>query len=286
MNDANFRHSFARLDDVKLHYVEAGEGPLVVLLHGFPDFWRAWIHQIQPLAEAGFRVVAPDMRGYNESSKPQDVSDYTGEKLTGDVAQLVEHLGEDSCFLAGHDWGGAVAWMVPCHYPNLVERLMIFNMPHGARFMRGLRTLKQLRKSWYVGAFQLPWVPEKLASRNDFEIFRKTFETDPVNPDAFPPDELEKYVESWRRTDRLHGPINYYRAAARKPPTDLKRIDIPVRIVWGRQDAYLGEELAEPDPDLVTNFEIAYVDASHWVMHDLPERCTHELIDFFSAHGS
>ena len=282
MNDASLRHGFARLDEVKLHYVEAGEGPLVILLHGFPDFWRAWAHQIQPLADAGFRVVAPDMRGYNKSSKPRDVEDYFIDRLTADVAHLVEELGEESCFLAGHDWGGAVAWMVPALYPDLVERLMIFNMPHGQRFMRGLRTFKQLRKSWYVAAFQLPWFPEKLASRNDFEIFRNTFEKDRVNPNAFPPEEIEKYVESWRRSNHLHGPINYYRAAARHQPSNLKRIDIPVRVIWGRHDAYLGEELAQPDADLVPNCEVRYVEASHWVMHDLPELCADELIGFFS----
>lgn len=278
----NVSHEFADLSEVSLHYVEAGEGPLVILLHGFPDFWRAWVHQIEPLANAGFRVVVPDMRGYNRSSKPRGAEHYSLDKLTGDVAELVEYLGEESCFLAGHDWGAVVAWSVPTDHPGLVDKLMIFNVPHSGRMARGLRTFSQMKKSWYIFAFQLPWMPEKLVSRNDFEILKQIFQKDPVNPDAFDEEEIEHYLQSWRRSENLHGPINYYRAAARNASIDLRRIEIPVRVIWGRHDAYLGEELAEPDPKIVPTCSVKFLDASHWVMHDAPEVCAEEMIAFFA----
>src|SRR3954451_16988189 len=151
------------VNGVRLHYVETGEGPLVVLLHGFPEFWWTWRHQIPALAAAGFRVVALDMRGYAESGKPPRWQDYRMEILAADVARLIAALGEERAHVVGHDWGAAVAWMVATLHPERVERLAILNVPHPARMERALRTSpRQLLHSWYMFFFQIPWLPERL----------------------------------------------------------------------------------------------------------------------------
>src|SRR5579884_3024966 len=155
-------HRHASVNGVRLHYVEAGRGPLVVLLHGFPEFWYSWRHQIPALAAAGFRVLAPDLRGYNESDKPPGVAAYGLERVAGDVAALVRHAGERRAAVVGHDWGGGIAWWLAMHRPDVVGRLAVLNAPHPAAFRRELRTPGQLLRSWYVFFFQLPALPEWL----------------------------------------------------------------------------------------------------------------------------
>ena len=152
-------HRDEAVGGLRLHWVEAGEGPLVLLLHGFPEHWLAWRHQIPALASAGFRVVAPDLRGYNLSEKPKGVSSYRMELLAGDVANLVRHLGYQRTFLVGHDWGGAIAWCVPALHPGLVEKLAILNAPHPILFRQKLATFAQAKRSSYVFFFQLPYFP-------------------------------------------------------------------------------------------------------------------------------
>src|SRR5579859_6416310 len=148
-------HHEALVNGIRLHYVEAGAGPLVVLLHGFPEFWYSWRYQIPALAAAGFRVVAPDMRGYNTSEKPPGVKSYTVDLLAADVAALIRAAGADRAAVAGHDWGGAVAWATALLYPDLLSRLIVLNAPHPAAFLRELHTLNQLRRSSYIALFQL-----------------------------------------------------------------------------------------------------------------------------------
>src|SRR5919202_6066254 len=143
------REGFVEVEPgVQLHYVEAGAGPLVVLLHGFPEFWFSWRRQLPALAAAGFRAVAPDLRGYNLSSKPRGLEAYRVGRLARDVARIIEQLGQQRAAVVGHDWGGGVAWAFAMRYPTLVERLVILNMPHPVRMLEGLRTLRQLGKSW------------------------------------------------------------------------------------------------------------------------------------------
>ncbi|MFD1730552.1 alpha/beta fold hydrolase [Deinococcus malanensis] len=156
-----------RVNGVRLHYVEAGPaaGPLVVLLHGFPEYWRAWEHQIGPLARAGFRVVAPDMRGYNLSEKPQDIEAYRVQTLQEDIAKLIRALGAGRAHVVGHDWGGIVAWQLAIRQPEAVDRLVILNAPHPGAARRGMKHPEQLKRSWYVYLFQLPVLPELLLER-------------------------------------------------------------------------------------------------------------------------
>jgi epoxide hydrolase 4 len=276
-------HRYAELGDVRLHYVEKGEGPLVVLLHGFPEFWFEWREQIPALADAGFRVVAPDMRGYNLSSKPSGIASYKSEAVANDIAALIRHLGEESAVLVGHDWGAAIAWFVAMEHPEVVKRLTIINLPHPKRMLQGLRTPRQIRKSWYMFFFQLPFIAEKALARGDFAALRKAFKTDPKRP--YSDEDLVRYMEAWRQPGALTGMLNYYRAAFQRTnpraAASLPKIEAPVMVIWGKQDSALGSELAEPPPELVPNVRMEWLpDASHWSPHDEPEKVSSLLIDF------
>jgi epoxide hydrolase 4 len=278
---------YADLGDVRLHYVEVGEGPLVVLLHGFPEFHFSWRHQWPALAAAGFRVVAPDMRGYNLSSKPRGVRRYRMEYLTRDVARLIAACGAERAHVVGHDWGGGVAWAFGMQYPSHLDRLAVLNCPHPARFLRALRSPRQLRKSWYMFFFQLPWLPEAWLRAGDFALVRRSLRTDPTRRGAFSEEEIERYVEAMARPGALTGGINYYRAMFRMGPgrlrRDLRRIDAPVLVIWGERDRYLGKELATPEPGGVPRARVERLPgASHWVQADEPERVNRLLVDFLS----
>lgn len=273
---------------VRLHYVEAGEGPLVVLLHGFPDFWWSWRHQIPVLVEAGFRVVAPDMRGYGQSDAPPSWRDYRMETLAADVAGLIEALGEERAFVVGHDWGAAVAWMVATLHPERVERLAILNVPHPDTMLQTLRTSpRQLLHSWYMFFFQIPWVPERLAGR----LRRRFLETAyrDARPGAFTAEDVARAEEALLDSPGgLKGPIDYYRAALRQSPRKAQSlyrpIPAPVLVIWGVEDRFLTERMAEPDPRWVPDVRVVKLPgASHWVQHDEPERVSALLVEHFQA---
>lgn len=287
VEDAQLSHGYAELSEVRLHYVEAGEGPLVVLLHGFPEFWYGWRAQIPALAAAGFHVVAPDMRGYNLSSRPSGVAAYEMRHLTRDVSDLIHERGAQRAMLAGHDWGAAVAWATASTRPQVVERLAILNVPHPRRMLQGLRTARQLRRSWYMFFFQLPWLPERLLARNRWQGFRDNFEHD-ARPGAFSPADIERYVEAWGRAGAVTAMLNYYRAAFRRTPgtaaAGIRPIVAPTLVIWGERDRHLGAELAEPHRrDVPALDRIERLDASHWVQHDQPDTVNRLLTQFFSA---
>lgn len=278
---------YAELSEVRLHYVEAGAGPLVVLLHGFPEFWYSWRHQIAALAAAGFRVVAPDLRGYNLSSRPASISAYRTGRLAGDVRELIHERGETSALLAGHDWGAAVAWATAMSHPDAVRRLAILNLPHPRRLARALRDPRQLAKSWYMFFFQLPWLPERLARAQRWSALRRGLERDP-RPGTFTAQDIDRYVEAWSQPGALRGMINYYRAAFRHRPgpsgSGLRPVTAPTLVIFGERDRYLRHQLAEPDLADVPNLErvVRIPGASHWVQNDEPERVNELLIEFFS----
>jgi epoxide hydrolase 4 len=284
------RDSYADLNNTRLHYVESGEGPLVVLLHGFPEFWFSWRFQVPALAAAGFRVVAPDMRGYNLSSRPRGVPAYDIDCLAGDIHDLIRERGAESAFLAGHDWGAAVAWATAMNHPEVVGRLAILNVPHPRRLLHGLRRPRQLVKSWYMFLFQLPWLPERLARARRWWFFRYGFEHD-ARPGAFTPTDIDRYVEAWSQPGAATATINYYRAVFRQSPrraeARIRPVDAPTLVIWGERDRYLGAELAEPDPADVPNVErvVRLPNASHWVQHDEPERVNQLLAEFFATRA-
>jgi pimeloyl-ACP methyl ester carboxylesterase len=274
---------------IRLHYVEAGVGPLVVLLHGFPEFWYSWRHQIAPLAQAGYRVVAPDMRGYDLSDRPQGWRAYETGLLADDIAGLIHSFGEQQAFVVGHDWGAAVAYAVAMGHPEVVRRLAILNVPHPARMLEGFRTFKQLRKSWYMFFFQIPRLPEHLIARDDFSFAKRSLRSD--SKDAFTDEDLERYVEAWSQPGALTGMINYYRAALRRSPrktlSQMKPIEASTLVIWGMRDRHLGSELAVPAPEWVPNVRFEPIaEATHWVQHDAPQRVNELLLGFFDEARS
>jgi pimeloyl-ACP methyl ester carboxylesterase len=278
-------HRFATVKGVRLHYVEAGSGPLVLLLHGFPEFWYSWRHQIPALAAAGFRVLAPDLRGYNESAKPLGVSQYHIDMLRDDVVGLIRQAGVERAHVVGHDWGGAIAWHVALTRPEAVERLAVLNAPHPAAFLRELRTLAQLCKSWYVFFFQLPWLPEWFLRRRNFAFLDRTLSRDRIKPGVFTAEDIEAYKRALAQPGALTATINYYRAALRRHPRaslrDLHPIDLPTLLIWGERDRYLGIRLTEGLEQWVPNLRIERLpNASHWVQNDLPDRVNELLVEF------
>jgi pimeloyl-ACP methyl ester carboxylesterase len=289
MGVAGITDAYAEVNGTRLHYVEAGEGPLVVLLHGFPEFWYSWRHQIPVLAQAGFHVVAPDMRGYNLSDRPRDWRRYDADSLAQDIAGLIAHLGEQPAYLAGHDWGAVIAYQTAMRHPELLRKLAILNVPHTERMLAGFRTLRQLRKSWYMFFFQIPGLPEWLMARDDFSFAKRSLRAD--SPGAFSNADLERYAQAWAQPGALTGMVNYYRAALRRSPraalADLVPIETETLVIWGMRDRHLGSELAEPLPQWVPNVRVErLLHATHWVQHDEPERVNTLLIEFFGPAGS
>ena len=283
-----FLHREIEANGVRFHVVESGRGPLVLLLHGFPEFWYAWRHQLPALAAAGFRAVAPDLRGYNLSGKPRGIGSYAVATLAADVAALVTGLAEERAFVAGHDWGGALAWSLPGLQPGLVRKLAILNAPHPAAFRRELRgSAEQRKKSSYILFFQLPWLPERALRKDGFAYLAKMLRRDPVRPGAFSEDDIARYREALARPGALSATLNWYRAALRHPPRvprERRKIDVPTLVVWGEKDRYLGTKLAEGLERWVPDVTVERIpEASHWVQADAPERVNELLVRFFRA---
>ncbi|MGH2864736.1 MAG: alpha/beta fold hydrolase [Solirubrobacteraceae bacterium] len=276
---------YAEVNGVRLHYLDAGSGPLVVLLHGFPEFSYSWHRQIPALVQAGYHVVAVDMRGYNLSGKPRGWRQYAAAALSGDVAALIRHFDVERAHIVGHDWGAAVAYFTAMEHPQVLERLAILNVPHPARMLAGLRTLRQLRKSWYMFFFQLPVIPERTLAANDFRALKRALRE---SPGGFSDEDVERYVRSWAQPGALEGMLGYYRAALRQPPRSalarMSPIEAPVLVIWGERDSVLGRELAQPEPKWVPNARVEYLpEATHWVQHDEPQRVNELLVEFLGS---
>lgn len=274
----------AAVNGVRLHYVEAGAGPLVLLLHGFPEFWYCWRHQIPALAAAGFRVIAPDLRGYNLSDKPAGVASYRMSLLVEDVAGLIRHAGAERAIVVGHDWGGAIAWKLAIERPDLVERLAILNAPHPAAFRRELRQPRQFFRSLYVFYFQLPWLPEWSLRRNDFAGLDRVFRRQPVRRGAFTAEDVRLYKQALAVPGAATAALNYYRAAIRfptPPGDDVRPIVAPTLLIWGLRDPYLGVDLTRGLDRWVRDLRIVRLpNASHWVQNDATEEVNRLLLGF------
>ncbi len=262
------------------------EVPLVVFMHGFPELWWSWRHQLRAFADAGLWAVAPDMRGYNESDKPVGVSSYEVEPLADDIAGLVRALGRKRAIIIGHDWGAMVAWVVAERHPELVSRLAILNVPHPKQMLRGLMRLKQIRKSWYMFFFQLPaGIPERALAKDDWAYLRRMFESE-----GFAPDEIEPYVKAMATPGAITAAMSYYRAAIRRVAmgrmVESKRIECPVLVIWGDGDRHLGKEMAEPPSRWVPNARVEHIpEASHWVQNSAPEKVNPLLLAFAQHEG-
>lgn len=293
--DALVKHRTETVNGIQMHWVEAGDGPLVVLLHGFPEFWFGWRNQIPALAQAGYRVVAPDLRGYNESDKPDGYDAYLGGPLSADVADLIAVCGEERAIVVGHDWGGAVAWMTALRHPEVVEKLVILNAPHPGAFLRAVRDPAQLLRSSYILFFQTPIAPERLLRAHNFRALRWMLRSGSQRVGAFTDEDLDRYAAAFSQPGALTGSLAYYRAMGRRmmgaarqsgaAPRDGERrtVTAPTLIIWGRNDPALGQAIADPG-DAVPNRKVVFIDdASHFVQADAPDRVNELLVDFLAV---
>ncbi|MDG5759423.1 alpha/beta hydrolase [Natronococcus sp. A-GB1] len=271
------------VNGLREHVVVAGEAddPLVVLLHGFPEFWYEWREQIEPLVEAGYRVVVPDQRGYNLSEKPRKARAYQLRDLSRDVADLIASEGRERAHVVGHDWGGVVAWDLARRYPDRVDHLGIINAPHPTVYRRQLRSnLEQLRRSWYAMAFQLPWLPERLCRYDDFRLLERALR-DTAAEGTFTERELTHYRRAWAREGALTGSLNWYRAMARHPPEASRdRVEQPTLVIWGEADNAFVPELGPASVRFCDRGRLERLpETSHWVPHERPARTTELLCD-------
>jgi len=273
--------------EVGLQAVVAGpqHGPVVVLLHGFPEFCYGWRRQIEPLAFAGFRVIVPDQRGYNLSSKPSGVAAYALTELVSDVIAIADQLGREKIFLAGHDWGAVVAWGTALLHPQRLAKLAVLNVPHPSVMRKFLSTrTRQLLRSWYMFFFQLPWLPEALFSAFNFRIGSQALLRS-SRPGTFSAEDLAQYHVAWSQPGALTGMINWYRALFRdRVKFSDKIVRVPTRILWGERDAFLLAEMAHESVRYCTNAELfTFANATHWLQHEEAARVSELLIDFFRA---
>jgi epoxide hydrolase 4 len=270
---------------VNLQAAAAGpkDGPVIVLLHGFPEFWYSWHKQIEPLAAAGFRVIVPDQRGYNLSSKPSGVAAYALTELVSDVIAIADQLGQEQIFLVGHDWGAAVAWSTALLHPQRIAKLAVLNVPHPSVMRKFLSTRpRQFFRSWYMFFFQLPWLPEALFSALNFRLGARTLLRS-SRPGTFSEEDLAQYRAAWSQPGALTAMINWYRALFRTRARFAdKTVRVPTRILWGERDAFLLTEMAHESLRYCTSAELfTFANATHWLQHEEPARISELLIDFF-----
>lgn len=270
---------------IALHCAEAGpeDGALVFLLHGFPEFWYGWRHQIGPLARAGLRIVVPDLRGYGDSDKPRGVAAYDLDQLAADIAGLADTLGRERFVVAGHDWGAAVGWWTARNHPGRVARLAALNAPHPAVWKHAMKSDPRQRKlSRYVANLAVPLLPELFIRLSGCRPLLGALKG-ARRSDAFNAEDLARYRAAWSEPGALTAMLNWYRALLKKdmPLVAERRLALPVRVIWGVADAYAIPELATESAKLCDDAKIHYVEhASHWVLHDEPERVTRSLLEF------
>jgi pimeloyl-ACP methyl ester carboxylesterase len=284
----NYEHISVITNGIRLHVVTAGDpfGKAVVLLHGFPEFWYGWRHQIPALVSAGYRVITPDQRGYNLSDKPVGVAAYNIDELSRDVIGLLDHFGIEQTCLAGHDWGAAVAWNIALNYPRRIEHLAILNVPHPAVMLKTLQTSpRQMIKSWYIGFFQIPWLADRLLRVNHFSALNRMLISS-GKAGTFTPDNLVEYNKAWAQAHALTAMLNWYRAAFRERNFWQSEIcvHVPTLILWGKHDVALSVEMAQKSIQLCESGRLVFFEnATHWVQHDEPDEVNRQLIAFFKG---
>ena len=323
MATETWQHRDIITNGIRMHYVIQGggrdkSGPYIILLHGFPEFWYSWRYQIPFFAEHGYTVVAPDLRGYNDTDKPR--KGYDVPTLLRDIEGLIKGLGGgermmsgtqwrergayversrhsdtqgeshsdaggEKAIIVGHDWGGVLAWAFAARYPQMTERLVVMNAPHPEAMRRELRTLRQLRKSWYMFVFQIPWLPEYMLSRNRANEIGRMLRGAAVQKEAFPREVTAKYQEAMSKPGAMTAALNYYRQLFRHRPgftTGGKtHVSAPTLLIWGEQDIALGIELTSGLEQWVDHIEIQRIpDSGHWVQQEKPEQVNQLMLDF------
>ncbi len=279
-------HHTVKVNGLNMHYAALGEGPLVVLLHGFPENWWSWRHQLQPLADAGFKVIVPDLRGYNETDKhgPYDL-----DTLSEDVCQLIDAVQPGKALIVGHDWGGALAWHLAATRPGYVERLCVLNCPHPARISEVLlkeRSWVQLKKSWYMFFFQLPWLPERILTRDNGAAVVRALKGMAVDRSRFRDEaELAPFREGVQKPGAASGMLGWYRTAIRQGLRGGRRyepIACETMLLWAMQDKALGfHELVPGTERFAPKLKVVPIEnCGHFVQSEQPEAVTQGLLEF------
>ncbi|MBD1910978.1 MULTISPECIES: alpha/beta hydrolase [unclassified Leptolyngbya] len=283
---AGWQHCFIETNRIRLHCVTQGEGDLVVLLHGFPEFWYSWRHQIPALARH-FKVVVPDLRGFNDSDKP--TSGYDLDTLGADIRGLIEGLGYSKAHIIGHDWGGSIAWHFAHHFPQYLNRLAILNAPHPQQLLQELTSnLDQLRRSWYMLAAQVPGLPDWLIRQNLSNFVRSTFQGQAVRKGAFTRQDAEIYQAALEKPGVLSAALNYYRHLL-TPQVLLNQwersprpVQSPTLVLWGEDDTLLNPRFLDRVRQLVdAPFQVQLVpECGHWIQQETPQIVNRELLKF------
>ena len=278
------------INGIALHVVLAGpaNGKPLIFLHGFPEFWFAWRRQIDYFVSSGYRVIIPDQRGYNLTDKPAGVANYSIDLLARDVVGLLDTVASSKAFVVGHDWGAAVTWYLAARYSNSVSRTAILSVPHPRVFMKNLViNPAQLRRSWYLLFFQLPWLPEFILRRRDWTLLVRVLRnTSPRG--VFSDSDLEQYKESWAKKGALTAMLNWYRAALWCPSkfaldSEASRVKVPTLLIWGKNDQFVGEAMARESLQCCDDGHLEIFEtATHWVQHEEPARVNTLLSQFFS----
>jgi epoxide hydrolase 4 len=277
-----------KINGINLHVVMAGpqDGKLVILLHGFPEFWYGWRKQIPALAAAGYTVWAPDQRGYNVSDKPQGLDAYQMDLLAADVVGLIDAAGREQAIVVGHDWGAGVTWRVAHQHPDRVEKAVILNVPHPWLLAKTAgKNWRQALRSSYMLYFQLPGIPERMMQVDNWQPLVDTMQGS-SQPGTFSRQDMAAYRQAWSQPGAMTAMLNWYRAALQRPPSwsPSPRIRVPTLMIWGAGDRFLGRELAPPSIDLCDDGRLVFVeDATHWVQHEAPDRVNALLLDFFAS---
>ncbi|MFD1643984.1 alpha/beta fold hydrolase [Halohasta litorea] len=273
LTNCDVESTYREINGVQLHVVAAGdpEGPLVVLLHGHPDFWYGWRDQIPSLVDAGFRLVVPDQRGCNLSDAPDRIDAYRQSELCADVRELIHSEGRESAHIIGHDFGAFVAWNLALRQPSMVDRLGIFNVPHPTVYRDTVRSnFRQIARSWYVWFYQVPKLPEWLLSRNDMGNMVATLEIS-SNPGTFDNETITRYKAAWRHTG-IEPRINWYRGFRRSESPSCDTVTQSTLICWGKDDIGLVPSMAKKSAKYCDNGQLRmFPSASHWVHHEREE---------------
>ncbi len=284
---AGFEHRFVEVNGIKLHVVVGGTGPLVLLLHGWPEFWGTWRHVMKPLRDAGFTVAAPDLRGFNLSDKPTDVRAYKLEHVAADITDLVRVLGFERAHVIGHDWGGAAAWELAQNPPPFLDKVVVLNAMHAGLFEKRLKSsFEQMRASYYMFLFQVPWLSEKTLTRSDFKVIRDLIRTGALRPNAVDDEYVQACRDAIAQPGAVTAGLNYYRAAFQHqtPRTSkaIEKIRTPMLLLWGMNDVALPSGNLDGIEDYVENLTVHRIEnCSHWVTREVPELVVERSLEFF-----
>lgn len=285
---SQWQHFFVDTNNIRLHCVTQGQGELVVLLHGFPEFWYSWRHQIPALARH-YKVVVPDLRGYNDSDKPE--SGYDLDTLTTDIRGLIERLGYVKAHIVGHDCGGAIAWNMAQKFPQALDRLAILNAAHPQKYVQELMgNMDQLRRSWYVLAFQVPGLPEWLIQQNLKDFVKALLQGQAIRKSAFTGEITQIYQAALEKPGALVSALKYYRHLLlpqnwwnwfQKPTPITSR----TLILWGEEDSLLSHKLTEGlDKLIAAPFQLKLIpNCGHCIQQEAPQTVNRELLNFLLA---